>query len=134
MTFATLFLLALAFSSVSGQAPHSYGKNIQHFWGPYSPYFSEPSEISADTPPGYKITFAQVLSRHGARDPIKVIAAKFKALVARIHTCVTSYSKEYKFIKTYKGRWSIQVEYSINATRRLPLSTNPSFELPARSV
>ncbi|KAK1994152.1 histidine acid phosphatase [Colletotrichum falcatum] len=102
MTFATLLLLALAFSSVSGQAPHSHGKSIQHFWGPYSPYFSEPSEISADTPPGCEITFAQVLSRHGARDPIKVMAAKFKALVTRIHTSVTGYSKEYEFIKTYK--------------------------------
>ncbi|KAK2036137.1 histidine acid phosphatase [Colletotrichum somersetense] len=104
MAFTTLLLLAFAFASVNGRAPHSdsHAENIQHFWGPYSPFFSVPSEISAATPPGCEITFAQVLSRHGARDPINVMAAKFKALVNHIHASVTSYGRGYEFIKTYK--------------------------------
>lgn len=42
---------------------------ISHYWGQYSPFYSVPSEISADVPRGCSVTFAQVLSRHGARDP-----------------------------------------------------------------
>ncbi|KAK2051030.1 histidine acid phosphatase [Colletotrichum caudatum] len=102
MAFAILLLLALAFTSVSVQSPHSHRENIQHLWGQYSPYFSVPSEISADTPPGCKITFAQVLSRHGARDPVKSMAVKFETLINRIQNSVTSYGKGYEFIKTYK--------------------------------
>ncbi|KAK1989681.1 histidine acid phosphatase [Colletotrichum falcatum] len=102
MAFAILLLLALTFTSVNGQPSHSHSENIQHFWGQYSPYFSVPSEIGPDTPPGCKITFAQVLSRHGARDPITSMAAKFETLINRIQNSVTSYGKGYEFIKTYK--------------------------------
>src|SRR5271163_1956016 len=45
---------------------------ISHYWGQYSPYFSVPSEIPADIPNDCQVTFVQVLSRHGARDPTKV--------------------------------------------------------------
>ncbi|KAF2091933.1 acid phosphatase [Saccharata proteae CBS 121410] len=42
---------------------------ISHYWGQYSPYFSVASNVSTETPPRCSVTFAQVLSRHGARDP-----------------------------------------------------------------
>ncbi|KAK2018163.1 histidine acid phosphatase [Colletotrichum eremochloae] len=97
-----LSLLALAFSLVGGQAPHSDLESISQFWGQYSPFFSVPSEISAATPPGCEITFAQVLSRHGARDPTASKTASYKALVDRIHANATSYGRGYEFIETYK--------------------------------
>ncbi|KAK2021589.1 acid phosphatase [Colletotrichum zoysiae] len=124
MAFTTLLLLALAFTSVSGQTPHSYN-NIQHSWGPYSPFFSVPSEISAATPSGCEITFAQVLSRHGARDPIHVMGTKFKALIDRIHASVTSYGRGYTFIKTYK--YTLGTEHLTPLGQRELIDSGESF-------
>jgi hypothetical protein len=75
---------------------------ISRFWGQYSPYFSVASEISADIPAQCKITFANVLSRHGARDPTASKTTKYSALVDRIHSDSTSYSKDYAFIEDYE--------------------------------
>ncbi|KAK1573286.1 histidine acid phosphatase, partial [Colletotrichum navitas] len=110
------------FSFVSGQPSHSRPRNIQQLWGPYSPFFSEPepSEISAAIPPGCEITFAQVLSRHGARDPIRVMAEKFAELVHRIHTSVTRYGRGYEFIKTYK--------YTLGTEQLTPLGERELIE------
>ncbi|KAI8629510.1 histidine phosphatase superfamily [Xylariaceae sp. FL1651] len=76
--------------------------SISHSWGQYSPFYSVPSEISNDIPRGCEITFAQVLSRHGARDPTEGKSLTYAALVDRIHNNVTEYGKHYKFIKEYK--------------------------------
>ncbi|KAK1978507.1 histidine acid phosphatase [Colletotrichum cereale] len=102
MASAIFLTSALAFSFVSGQAPHSDLESISRFWGQYSPFFSVPSEISAATPPGCEITFAQVLSRHGARDPTASKTANYKALVDRIHANVTNYGRGYEFIQAYE--------------------------------
>ncbi|KAF7944556.1 uncharacterized protein EAE97_005189 [Botrytis byssoidea] len=75
---------------------------ISHFWGQYSPYFSVPSEISAVVPDQCEISFAQILSRHGARDPTAGKTATYTALVERIQNTTTSYGADYKFIKDYK--------------------------------
>ncbi|KAK2041562.1 histidine acid phosphatase [Colletotrichum somersetense] len=102
MASATLLSLALAFGFVRGQAPQGDVEPISQFWGQYSPFFSVPSEVSAATPPGCEITFAQVLSRHGARDPTAGKTVNYKALVDRIHANVTSYGRGYEFIETYE--------------------------------
>ncbi|KAF6838128.1 phytase [Colletotrichum musicola] len=100
MVFAALLSLVLGFSLVSGQAPGD--ESISQFWGQYSPFFSVPSEINAATPEGCEITFAQVLSRHGARDPTAGKTAVYKELVDRIHTRVTQYGRGFEFIKDYQ--------------------------------
>ncbi|KAF9870376.1 phytase [Colletotrichum karsti] len=102
MVFATLLSLALGFSLVSGQAPGDGADSIQQLWGQYSPFFSVPSDISPATPKGCEISFAQVLSRHGARDPTAGKTALYKDLVDRIHQRVTQYGKGYEFIKDYQ--------------------------------
>ncbi|KAL3418287.1 histidine acid phosphatase [Phlyctema vagabunda] len=76
--------------------------NISQLWGQYSPYFSVPSEISAETPDQCTITFAQILSRHGARDPTEKKTAAYNATILKIHASVTEYSPEYAFIKDYE--------------------------------
>ncbi|CAK7218926.1 hypothetical protein SCUCBS95973_003648 [Sporothrix curviconia] len=80
-------------------------------WGQYAPFFSVPSELKASDgkapvrrpdsspfapppdpaaddhvflPSGCRFTFAQVLSRHGGRDPTSGKSAAYAALVARI--------------------------------------------------
>lgn len=75
---------------------------ISNFWGQYSPYFSVPSEISPAVPAQCKITFAQILSRHGARDPTTSKTVAYSALIDRIHAKSTSYAADYAFIKAYE--------------------------------
>jgi hypothetical protein len=78
--------------------------HISQFWGQYSPYFSTPSEFSTDIPDQCQITFAQILSRHGARDPTASKTTKYAELVDRIHSNATAYGTGYGFIKDYKYR------------------------------
>ena len=76
--------------------------HISHFWGQYSPYFSTPSEIATEVPDQCQITFAQILSRHGARDPTASKTTKYAELVERIHSNASSYGNGYGFIKDYE--------------------------------
>ncbi|KAK1752091.1 3-phytase A [Echria macrotheca] len=76
--------------------------DISHSWGQYSPFFSVPSEIDSSVPKGCDITFAQVLSRHGARDPTLSKSMLYRAQVSRIHDTATDYGPGYEFIKDYK--------------------------------
>jgi hypothetical protein len=61
-----------------------------------------PSDISNDIPDGCEVTFAQVLSRHGARDPTQDKSLSYAALFDRIHNNVTEYGEGYGFIRDYK--------------------------------
>lgn len=74
---------------------------ISHFWGQYSPFFSVPSEISSDIPSQCKITFAQVLSRHGARDPTASKTKQYAALISKLHSNVKNYTGAYTFLQTF---------------------------------
>ncbi|KAI1813182.1 histidine phosphatase superfamily [Poronia punctata] len=75
---------------------------ISHAWGQYSPYYAVPSDISNEIPARCEVTFAQVLSRHGARDPTLNKSKAYAALFERIHDNVTEYGEGYGFIKKYK--------------------------------
>ncbi|KAJ4294823.1 hypothetical protein N0V88_005057 [Collariella sp. IMI 366227] len=74
---------------------------LSRSWGQYSPYFSVSSDINAGAPKGCKLTFAQVLSRHGARAPTLGRAVYYAALIERIHEVVKIYNPGYDFLKTY---------------------------------
>ncbi|KAI0876813.1 histidine phosphatase superfamily [Hypoxylon argillaceum] len=75
---------------------------VSHSWGQYAPYYSVPSDIPNDIPKGCEVTFAQILSRHGARDPTAGKSLSYAKLINHIHSNVTQYGKHYKFIKDYK--------------------------------
>ncbi|KAK3701696.1 hypothetical protein LTR37_015349 [Vermiconidia calcicola] len=83
---------------------HGYQCNadISHFWGQYSPYFSVPSDLSSDIPPGCSITFAQILSRHGARDPTASKTVAYNATIQRIQANVKKFAGKYAFLSDYK--------------------------------
>ncbi|RKF58357.1 3-phytase A [Golovinomyces cichoracearum] len=76
--------------------------NFSHYWGQYSPYFSVPSDINPDVPDQCGITFVQILSRHGARDPTSRKTADYRQLIHEIHKNTTSYNDQYSFIKDYQ--------------------------------
>lgn len=75
---------------------------ISHSWGQYSPYFEVPSEISRVTPRGCSVTFAQVLSRHGARDPTASKTASYNKTIAKIHAANKTYTGSYAFLNSYE--------------------------------
>lgn len=86
------------------QTGYQCSPEISHFWGQYSPYFSVPQQDAPSNaiPDGCTLTFAQVLSRHGARDPTASKTAKYNATIQRIHSAVTSYGPGYEFIGDYE--------------------------------
>lgn len=83
---------------------HGYqcSPKISHYWGQYSSYFSVPSDISPDVPEQCQITFAQVLSRHGARDPTLQKTQRYHKLIEDIQSKATSYGNQFAFIKSFK--------------------------------
>ncbi|KAL6902810.1 acid phosphatase [Trichoderma evansii] len=75
--------------------------DVSHIWGQYSPVFSVPSTIDASVPQECNVTFAQVLSRHGARAPTQKKSDVYKAMIERIQSSVKEYGKGYEFLKDY---------------------------------
>ncbi|KAI0132475.1 histidine acid phosphatase [Xylariales sp. AK1849] len=75
--------------------------DISHFWGPYSPFYTVPSDIPRSTPKDCNVTFVQILSRHGARDPTASKSAIYGSIISRIQNSVTDYGKHYEFIRDY---------------------------------
>ncbi|KFY09236.1 hypothetical protein V492_05561 [Pseudogymnoascus sp. VKM F-4246] len=94
--------------TVAGEMNNGYQchPEISHHWGQYSPYFTVPSEISADTPASCDITFVQVLARHGARYPTYTKSILYKKLAAHIVTTVGNIEgrldQQYEFLRSYK--------------------------------
>ncbi|MCJ1311986.1 hypothetical protein MMC25_005660 [Agyrium rufum] len=75
---------------------------ISHHWGQYSPYFLVPSEISAKVPPQCEITFVQILSRHGARDPTASKTATYNDTIEKIKSNVKNFTGDYAFLADYE--------------------------------
>jgi 3-phytase len=52
-------------------------------------------------PPGCTPTFAQLLSRHGARYPTTPKSVAYAALIRKIQSKTTGYGKQYAFLRDY---------------------------------
>ncbi|EKG12413.1 Histidine phosphatase superfamily clade-2 [Macrophomina phaseolina MS6] len=78
-----------------------------HFWGQYSPYYEVPSAISAAIPAQCRVTFAQILSRHGARDPTASKTAAYNATIQKIQKGSWSFEGNAAFLQN--------VEYTLGA-------------------
>lgn len=72
-----------------------------HYLGQYSLWYSVPSEIDVAPPKGCEVTFANVLSRHGGRDPTFGKSIAYHLLIAEIQNTSTSYPDAFKFLKDY---------------------------------
>jgi hypothetical protein len=73
-----------------------------HFWGQYSLWYSVPSEINVGPPKGCEVTFANVLSRHGGRDPTIGKTIAYHVLIADIQNTTATYPKGFEFLKDYE--------------------------------
>ncbi|KAH0848109.1 3-phytase A [Fonsecaea pedrosoi] len=74
---------------------------ISHYWGQYSPYFTVPSDISTDVPDSCKVTFVQILSRHGARDPTASKTKTYNNTIKQVHANVKTFTGPYEFLANY---------------------------------
>jgi hypothetical protein len=75
---------------------------VSHYWGQYSSYFTVPSDISAEVPETCELTFVQILSRHGARDPTASKTTKYNETIQQIQNAVTSFTGDYSFLADYE--------------------------------
>ena len=75
---------------------------ISHYWGQYSPYFQVPSEISSNVPQDCQVSFAQILSRHGARAPTATRTAWYIKTIQKIQNNVKSFPRDYAFLQNYR--------------------------------
>ncbi|RCI10369.1 hypothetical protein L249_4297 [Ophiocordyceps polyrhachis-furcata BCC 54312] len=72
-------------------------------WGQYTPFTSIPSEISASTPRGCKLTFGLVLSRHGARYATRGMAeGEYQPLFGKIRSSVSEFGRGFEFLREYE--------------------------------
>jgi hypothetical protein len=60
-----------------------------------------PSEISNRVPKKCSVTFAQILSRHGARDPTASKTAVYRNLTTKIKSRVKTFKGKYSFLADY---------------------------------
>lgn len=72
-----------------------------HAWGQYSPYFKVHSEISSDVPPQCHVAFAQILSRHGARDPTVSKTFAYSQVIKKIKSKVRNFEGDFAFLASY---------------------------------
>ena len=99
---------SLIFESSEDCLPDSPTKGFQcfpqlsHHWGQYSPFFSIPSLIPSTLPSSCSITFAQLLSRHGARDPTADKSAHYNSTIHRIKTTASHLEGKYAFLKDFE--------------------------------
>lgn len=76
--------------------------NISRFWGQYSPYFNVPSAISSDMANECQLTFANILSRHGGRDPTEGKSDSYAGTIDKIKSHVQTFEGDYRFLTDYK--------------------------------
>ncbi|KAL8756305.1 MAG: hypothetical protein Q9184_004542 [Pyrenodesmia sp. 2 TL-2023] len=74
---------------------------ISQHWGQYSPFFTVPSNIPDVLPPDCNITFAQVLLRHGARDPTASKTNLYRDTIQKLKANVQRFSGEYAFLDSF---------------------------------
>lgn len=94
---------------------------ISHFWGIWAPYFKVPTEISADVPKGCKVSFVNVLVRHGARNPSLNNTIAYAALIRKIQSTTKAYKGKYRFLKNY--------QYTLGAEELTKFGEDESYRL-----
>lgn len=60
-----------------------------------------PGAISSDIPSGCEVTFAQLLSRHGARDPTLFRTLIYNETISKIQSTVDDFKGKYAFLANY---------------------------------
>lgn len=75
--------------------------SISHQWGQYSPFFKVTGSLSPEIPTGCEVTFAQLLSRHGARDPTLNKTILYNETISKIQSSVDEFKGDFAFLADY---------------------------------
>jgi hypothetical protein len=84
-----------------------------------------PSEIDVAPPKDCKVTFANVLSRHGGRDPTLGKSMAYALLIADIQETSKAFPGEYKFLKDYQ--YTLGSDELTNAGRQEMVNSGVHF-------
>jgi hypothetical protein len=84
-----------------------------------------PSEIKVAPPKGCKVTFANVLSRHGGRDPTLGKSVAYALLIADIQNTSTAFPDKFKFLKDYQ--YTLGADELTNAGRQEMINSGTHF-------
>lgn len=98
------FLRSISSSVVDCDIPHAgfqCNPSMSHKWGQYSPFFNVPGSISPEIPNECEVTFAQLLSRHGARDPTLFKTLIYNETISKVQSTVDEFKGEYAFLANY---------------------------------
>lgn len=99
--------------------------SISHTWGQYSPFYSVQSPIQWKTPKGCKITFAHILSRHGARYPTSKMSEIYNSTIQQIQENVKSLTGHASFLSNY--RYDLDIDQLNDFGRREMLLAGIAF-------
>jgi len=90
--------------------------HTMHFLGQYSPWYAVPSEVGLALPEDCPVTLANVLSRHGGRDPTMGKSIAYHLLIMEIQRTSTAYPGEFAFLKDY--HYTLGADQLTHAGRR----------------
>lgn len=99
--------------------------DLTHSWGQYSPFFSTPSQVPWETPKTCKITFAQILARHGARYPTSKASENYNATIEHIQRVSNNLVGEFAFLSNYS--YDLKSDELTDFGRREMISLGISF-------
>jgi len=75
---------------------------FSHLWGQYSPYYAVSSDICTKVPASCNIALAQILSRHGARNPTLAKSKLYANTIASIQATAGRFPGDFAFLENYK--------------------------------
>ncbi len=80
---------------------HQHIFDLTHSWGQYSPFYSVSSKIPWETPEKCNISFAQILSRHGARYPTSKMSSVYNSTIRVLQNNVKNLQGDFRFLSNY---------------------------------
>ncbi|KAF2827900.1 acid phosphatase [Ophiobolus disseminans] len=131
LTLFTLYGLVGSFASSTSKScdtiddGYRCSPKTSHFWGQYSLWYSVPSEMDVVPRKRCKVTFANVLSRHGGRDPTLGKSMAYALLIADIQNTSTDFPGEFAFLKHY--RYALGADELTNAGRQEMVNSGANF-------
>lgn len=98
---------------------------LRHSWGQYSPFYSVSSEIPWETPENCNISFAQILSRHGARYPTSKMSSVYNSTVRLLQDNVENLKGDFRFLSNYS--YDLNTDQLTDFGRREMLESGIAF-------
>jgi len=104
---------------------HQHIFDLTHSWGQYSPFYSVSSKIPWETPENCNISFAQILSRHGARYPTSKMSSVYNSTIRVLQNNVKNLQGDFRFLSNYS--YDLNTDQLTDFGRREMLKSGMAF-------